>query len=119
MAAVQREEGVDVLKGAAVCCMVFAHTVQLLPPGGDACTQFAYYFVNLTAFPAFLFCFGYACRRAYLQKPRAAAARAPGGTRPHAEALRRFRLAGLAGTIHDRSTHAQGIQGLHLSRQRR
>ena len=46
MAAVQREEGVDVLKGAAVCCMVFAHTVQLLPPGGDACTQFAYYFVN-------------------------------------------------------------------------
>ena len=75
MAAVQREEGVDVLKGAAVCCMVFAHTVQLLPPGGDACTQFAYYFVNLTAFPAFLFCFGYACRRAYLQKPRAAAAR--------------------------------------------
>ena len=76
MAAVQREEGVDVLKGAAVCCMVFAHTVQLLPPGGDACTQFAYYFVNLTAFPAFLFCFGYACRRAYLQKPRAAAASA-------------------------------------------
>ena len=75
MAAVQREEGVDVLKGAAVCCMVFAHTVQLLPPGGNACTQFAYYFVNLTAFPAFLFCFGYACRRAYLQKPRAAAAR--------------------------------------------
>ena len=74
MAAVQREEGVDVLKGAAVCCMVFAHTVQLLPPGGDASTQFAYYFVNLTAFPAFLFCFGYACRRAYLQKPRAVAA---------------------------------------------
>lgn len=29
---VQREEGVDVLKGAAVCCMVFAHTVRCCRP---------------------------------------------------------------------------------------
>ena len=70
----QREPGVDVLKGLAVCCMVFAHTVQLLPPGNGAYTWFAYYVVNVAAFPAFLFCFGYACRRAYLEKPRAVAA---------------------------------------------
>ena len=45
----QRVPGVDVLKGLAVCCMVFAHTVQLLPPGGGAYTWFAYYVVNVAA----------------------------------------------------------------------
>lgn len=65
-----REMRLDRLKGLLCLLMLLAHAVFSFgyEQTGSAVWKLISHAVNLTAFPGFLFCFGFVCQRAYLEK---------------------------------------------------
>src|SRR5437868_1945961 len=67
-----RVAAIDYMKSFLIIGMILGHTIQFLNTGSNSMvnsllTRFSGY-INLVTFPGFLFCFGYACYVAYLQK---------------------------------------------------
>lgn len=60
-----RDATIDVFKGLLTLLMIAAHVIQLLGSSGHAAEALSLA-ANLTCFPAFVFCFGFAVHRAYL-----------------------------------------------------
>lgn len=61
----KRDNAIDIMKGFITLLMVLSHSMSFTTVPQS---NFSFY-VNLTTFSAFLFCFGYVCNLAYLQKP--------------------------------------------------
>lgn len=59
-----RDNAIDVMKGFITLLMVLSHSMHF---AGISQSYFSHY-VNLTTFSGFMFCFGYVCNMAYLQK---------------------------------------------------
>jgi fucose 4-O-acetylase-like acetyltransferase len=87
-----RDATIDVYKGGLTLLMIAAHVVQLCRSSGGAAEALSLA-ANLTCFPAYLFCFGFACHRAYLAPDRA------GRTRPLAATILKILAAYYASAI--------------------
>lgn len=64
----KRDIGLDIFKGFLVFEMMYCHTLQFFGNFGIPSVRIITTFVNLIAFPGFMFSFGYACQLAYFRK---------------------------------------------------
>lgn len=69
MSVKDRAREVDVMKGAMVLAMVFAHVIQIIGSRDYRPVAMAETLTDLAAFPVFVMCFGFAVQRAWLDSP--------------------------------------------------
>lgn len=67
-----RDTAIDTMKGMLVIGMLLAHVIQLIGQDQSAAARAVAEAVNFVTYPGFLFCFGYACQRAYFREDQAA-----------------------------------------------
>ena len=61
----RRDVGLDLMKGLVTILMIVGHVFQFYKINRPGLVVFGEYYINLTTFSAFMFCFGYACSLAY------------------------------------------------------
>ena len=62
----KRDTSIDNYKGILVVLMVLAHIIQFFPL--NLLTNIFSQYVNLTTFSGFMFCFGFVCYKAYINR---------------------------------------------------